>query len=183
MTTKNNFFIPNTIESLKKRLNTSSQLTIQNEEGNISHVEFKFNPPKKQDEISIFENISSWLIPEDLKTFLLIHNGAILFNDIECGGGIEILSLEDYKEQHLDYMPSTWYPIAYYHGDCLLVDSDRCRAGRNDYLVYHESCTSVEDAKYLNLNFEIWLDRIIIAQGAKYWTWSLYNALNYYSTR
>lgn len=63
----------------------------------------------------------------------------------------------------------SWYMIGYYkgYGDYLFIDSEKVANGDYDYLIY----VQVGDIQRLSMNFETWLDRFIVAQGARYWLW------------
>lgn len=42
--------------------------------------------------------------------------------------------------------------------------------GRN-YILYVEEGEMIEEGTWVKGNFEIWLDRLIVSQGDKYWKW------------
>lgn len=66
-------------------------------------------------------------------------------------------------------MYQNWYMIGYYkgYGDYLFIDSEKVAKCEDDYLIY----VQVGDIQRLSMNFETWLDRFIVTQGARYWLW------------
>lgn len=160
------------MEGFKKRLDNSNRLLVQNRNGKVDTAHFTFNPPANAEEIEEFLRSTHWHLPTDYKDFLLIHNGAWLFKSVRYGGGYELLSLDEIKDNHLDYMPVHWYPISINNGDYIFIDSNRVKDGQNNYLVcFNHDDVSVSEGYYLNMNFETWLERLIIAQGTEFWTW------------
>jgi SMI1 / KNR4 family (SUKH-1) len=160
------------LEGLKKRLDNSNRLLVQNRNGKVDTAQFTFNPPANVEEIEEFLRSTHWHLPTDYKNFLLIYNGAWLFESVRYGGGYELLSLDEIKDNHLDYMPVNWYPISINNGDYIFIDSNRVASGQNNYLVcFNHDDVSTSEGYYLNMTFETWLERLIIAQGTEFWTW------------
>ncbi|WP_369751197.1 hypothetical protein [Brevibacillus sp. BC25] len=48
-----------------------------------------------------------------------------MFKSVRYGGGYELLSLDEIKDNHLDYMPVHWYPVSINNGDYIFIDSVR----------------------------------------------------------
>jgi hypothetical protein len=48
-----------------------------------------------------------------------------------------------------------------------MIDAEKAKKGERDYLMWWDS-SFVEDARYLDL---LWLDRFIVAQGARFRDW------------
>ncbi|PLR90022.1 SMI1/KNR4 family protein [Bacillus sp. T33-2] len=175
-----------TLQGLKKRLDTNNQLIISGRAGALSNAICKFNPPAMIDAITDFENLTNFMLPEDHKEFLLQHNGSTIFdiiidNNIHAGGGLDIFSLEKIKQSlnDLSLLPSNYLPIAHLlDGHYLVVDRKCLEENDPNYL----SITNFLETTRLNLNFEIFLDRYIVAQGNIFWSWPIYTAKNYYRT-
>ncbi|NRR19735.1 SMI1/KNR4 family protein [Brevibacillus sp. MS2.2] len=160
------------LDGLKKRLDANNQLLVQKWEGLVYPTKFTFNSPATLEMIEEFLRDTQWHLPADYKKFLLIHNGAWLFAGVRYGGGYELLSLDEIKNSHLDYMPKHWYPVSINNGDYIFIDSNRVKAGQNNYLVcFNHDDVSTSEGFYLNMTFETWLERLIIAQGTEFWTW------------
>ncbi|MFC4077774.1 SMI1/KNR4 family protein [Salinithrix halophila] len=154
-----------TLTALKKRL-VNQEIEVQGERGFLYKVEFEFNPPASDSKIREFEKNNNITLPVDYKQFLLMHNGAVLFEPW-FGGGFELHSLWRIIDSKLEGMPEEWFPIGYQDGGQLFIDTS---VANENYLIWLDS-SILEDAKYLNMNFEAWLDRFVVAQGAKFWEW------------
>lgn len=93
------------LDGLKKRLDSNNQITVQKKGGKIYTAQFTFNPPATEELVIKFSRETHWHLPPDFKNFLLLHNGARLFENTKTGGGYELLSLYEIPDNHLDYMP------------------------------------------------------------------------------
>lgn len=171
-------FVEKTLEGLKKRL-VENKLTVQRREGFVEEMEFCFREPATEEEIQEFTRSTGVHLPEDYQAFLRLHNGAVLFKPW-YGGQFELYGLSKIIElKRSALFLENWYPIGYQDGGYLLLNADKANKGDNDYLIWWES-SIFENAQPLNLNFELWLDRFIIAQGTKFWYWPLNNVHRYY---
>ncbi|MDH6352845.1 SMI1/KNR4 family protein [Brevibacillus sp. FSL K6-0770] len=160
------------LDGLKKRLDNNNQITVQKKGGKIYTAQFTFNPPATEELVIKFSRETHWHLPPDFKNFLLLHNGARLFENTKTGGGYELLSLYEIPDNHLDYMPKNWYPISINNGDYIFIDSDKAKNGQTNYLVcFNHDDVSTTEGHYLKMTFETWLDKLIITQGAEFWTW------------
>lgn len=157
-----------TLDALNKRLDEKNMLVVQNEEGFLGKLQFRFNPPATEEEIKKL----SFNIPSDYEDFLKICNGATLFDDPENGGGLQLLSVEEILEdyQYIDYPPD-WFPIGYGYDGCRLIIA--LAPERKGYLYWLDNGGSLDDPfGFLNLTFEKWFDYFIVAQGSKFWEWT-----------
>jgi hypothetical protein len=169
-----------TIEVLRSRLSERNTLLALSEGGLFEEVEFVFNNPIGIDAINQFELTHRIVLPESYKRFLQIANGATLFKDIEDGQwGCVIYSLEQILVK-TNYMKSigfelhdSWIVFAEWLGDCdiLILDLEKAKIEKTNYIIDGDSGYPSKEWKYLNGDFETWIDRLIVAQGAKYWTW------------
>lgn len=167
------------LEKLKERL-INNRLVVQNEKGSVEEVGFLWNAPVSEDLLIQFEKDYGFDLPEHYKKFLKITNGAVLFKDIQYGQwGCKIHSLEEviaktseakeYGKELKDYhiVFAEWLG----DGDILVFDLDKQSVESNRYILDGDECYGVDEWVYINGNFEQWLDRLIVAQGAKYWRW------------
>lgn len=174
-----------TLKGLKKRLDTKNQLILSGRAGAVSNAVCKFNPPASLEEINEFEASIKFTLPEDYKDFLLLHNGSIIFDqligDIYVGGGLKIFSLDEMnKARHdLHLLPPNYLPIAHLLDGQYLVINHHCIKDKDPNYLF---MTDLLEHTLLKLNFEIFLDRYIIAQGNNFWDWPIYTAKNYYRT-
>ncbi|MEQ6357319.1 SMI1/KNR4 family protein [Lysinibacillus sp. M3] len=164
------------LSSLNKRLEKEKNLTIQRENGEILNVTCNWNSPVTDQQLTEFSSKTNHILPNDFCSFLKICNGGKLYTD-----GVDYFELFNLKGIHnylneydinINYKSAydkSWYMIGYYkgYGDYLFIDSEKVANGDNDYLIY----VQVGDIQRLSMNFETWLDRFIVAQGARYWIW------------
>ncbi|QBP40982.1 SMI1/KNR4 family protein [Paenisporosarcina antarctica] len=174
--------VKQTLNTLKKRLKENENIIqIQGEGGYLAKVECTFNPPATDEEIKNFERQTGLILPNDYKEFLKISNGCRLFDDIESGGEIELYSLDQIIDlnEHYDEFEGC-FDIAYIYQDNIVINSKHYSELKKNYLFWKGHIDQFEEAIPLEMNFELWLDRFIISSGAKFWSWSIYTAENYY---
>ncbi|MGE7270242.1 SMI1/KNR4 family protein [Brevibacillus panacihumi] len=160
------------LNTLKSRVE-QNQTIVQLLNGECAEVSFYWEEPASVKEIEEVNQKIGWSIPEEYKSFLLMHNGASLF--INDGGTMRLYPLNEivdyYNEsQENNYgHPAHWYLIGVYHGvaEYLYIDSERVKQGRKDYLIFE----SIGDFTRLKCDFEEWLDRLIVCQGEQFWLW------------
>jgi hypothetical protein len=178
-------FIKNTLQSLKERLNSEQAITITGEQGELLLTTCIFKPSIVENEITDFENIINSNLPEDYKEFLRNHNGANFFQvlldgSINIGGGLELFSINEVLENKKNLgEDSSFIPIGYISENYLMINLESVKAKNPNYLYIN----SLLEARSLELNLEIFLDRYIISQGASFWNWTIYTAENYYKLK
>ncbi|AJY76737.1 SMI1/KNR4 family protein [Paenibacillus beijingensis] len=177
-----------TLQKLKERQSEKNFLRVQVDQGNELNTICKFNEPAEESEFSLFTKETNLVLPPDYIDFLKLHNGGILYSlDDDLGGGIELFSIEEIIENYEDYrddLLESFYPIGIENGEeLLLINSAECDPlCRNKNYLYWSDVLDLEDPINLNSNFEIWLDRLVMAQGNKFWYWNIYTAETYYKT-
>lgn len=62
----------------------------------------------------------------------------------------------------------------------LMIDGAKAKKGERNRLIGRDS-GFVQDARYLALNFALWLDRFIVVQGVRFWKWIRMDADRYHS--
>jgi hypothetical protein len=168
-----------TIDVLKTRLE-GDLLFVQNENGFTGKMGFEWNDPATDTEIEKFEIENNVVLPDGFKDFLRISNGALLFKDTQYSQwGCKVLGLNDLisiteKVASWGYsLDSNWLVFATWLGDTdiLLFDMNKYETGNKDYIIDGEQGEQVEDWENIRGDFSKWLDRLIVAQGAKYWRW------------
>ena len=168
------------IEALKNRLSNDDTLILQNENGFLGEMKFEWKNPTTDFEIQKFEIAHNITLPQSFKRFLKISNGAVLFRDIKYGQwGCKILGLDELidmsmqvKEWGYELSPE-WLVFATWLGDCdiLIFDLSKDNSGEKNYIVDGEQGERIEDWVRIKGNFNKWIDRLIVSQGAKYWRW------------
>lgn len=173
-----------TLNGLIERLKDNKKIYAQIEEGYLLQLSCDFREGATESQIVEFEQRTGWIIPDDYREFLMFSNGARILSDSSEDNGIHLLSLNEIEEATEPYYyEHEYYIIGFTQNGHLLIDSEVCEKGTKkiNYLSWIESTSSEEDKLDLGSNFEIWLDRFVIAQGANFWEWQFYNAENYYN--
>ncbi|KAA0549519.1 SMI1/KNR4 family protein [Bacillus sp. BGMRC 2118] len=160
---------------LKKRL-VDNKMLVQSSKGYVYEAEFYFNDPATGKLIEEFQKTTPFLLPNDYRNFLSVHNGFTIFKG-EFEGQIELYRLEDIQKEYHVFRDAFYhylveekqdsYPIGYYTDiGMLMINNEKVKQGLSDYLWI----TSIDDID-LNTSFEVWLDRAIMSQGNHYWSW------------
>lgn len=177
----NNLFL--TLTSLKERLINTPIIKGQRELGYLFECSFVFHNACTEERINEFTEETAFEIPQGYREFLLIHDGAILFQD-ESGQSnpswiiFGIDDIIDYLNIHP--VPKHLYPIAKYDQTVVFVNGDRVSEGREDYLFDRSIYDSIDcEGVDIKLNFELWFERLIVSQGSHFWFWNQLNATNY----
>lgn len=167
------------IEVLKTRL-LNNKLMIQNENGFTAEVGFEWNTPTNDKDISKFESETGVVLPDSYKRFLKLSNGASLFKDTQYGQwGCVLLGLNDIlrvtnevKDRGYE-LENLWVVFAIWlgDGDVLVFDLGKHKLGEKNYILDGDQGFQTDDWEYLKGDFEKLIDRLIVAQGAKYWRW------------
>lgn len=168
------------IHSLMKRLAENNCLSVQNESGYLTEAGFEWNKPAAEEEIQQFEVLNGINLPESFKEFLKISNGAMLFKDTKYGQwGCNILGLNELikitcevKNRGYD-ISEKWLVFAKWigDGDMLIFDLEKYNAGERNYIIDGDEGYQTDDWEYIKGGFDKLIDRLIVAQGAKYWRW------------
>ena len=130
--------------------------------------------------IKEFEKQTRLILPEEYKEFLQFSNGATLFKDIKYGQwGCKILGLDQLIKKKIEAkswgynLDTSWIIFATWFGDgdVLVFNLDKYNSSPNKYILDGEQGYKCCEWEYINGSFLTWLDRLIVAQGAKYWRW------------
>jgi len=153
---------------------------VQNEGGYISKAKCIFRPGAETNEISSLEGQLGLTIPDSYREFLSYTNGAVLFKEptYEQWGCVllgtdEIITITKRIRKYFHNIPQHWVVYAQWLGDCdiLLFDLHHSSEIASPYIIDGDTGLPVQEWKYIHGDFSIWLDRLIVAQGAKYWRW------------
>lgn len=185
--TRNRNVISKSLTGLKKVLNNNNRMEILGIEGAVLEVKCTFNEPSNIEKLKQFEESTGLLLPDDYRDFLLIHDGAIIFevllnSSINIGGGLYLFSIDEVKNRKEELaFQQNHYPIAsLLEGHHLVVDVEKIKNNDRNYLLITNPF--FDEITMLNLNFELFLDRYLLSQGSSFWEWPIYTAQNYYRT-
>ncbi|NIK21974.1 SMI1/KNR4 family protein [Paenibacillus lupini] len=172
-----------TLTSLKERLIKTPIIKVQRELGYTFECSFVFYHACTEERINEFTEETAFKIPPDYREFLLIHDGAILFQD-ESGRSNpswKIFGIDDIIDyMNIHHTPEHLYPIATYGQTVIFVNGDRVNEGREDYLFDRSIYDSIDsEGEDIKLNFELFFERLIVSQGSHFWFWNEINATNY----
>lgn len=154
------------LNALKKRLH-NHKLLVQQEEGVVVELTFRFNPPATEDELKKLPDFA----PKALLAFLKQHNGAILFDD-EKGGGSALLSISEILEyKELRECPEHFIPVGMgLDGIEMVCECDR-ENGTNKMWIGEALNFEDEELVKFPFGFSSFVDYFIVAQGTSFWEW------------
>jgi len=177
------YFIDKTINALKQRLQENNGvIRIQSAEGHLTYGTCKFFEPLDNKEILSFEKELGYKLPEDYIRFLQITNGCKLFDHPEYGGESYLYGLYDIFELTYEEPNDGYLKIGYFYTNNIVIDLRAFNAGDLNYILVKGHIDQFYEARKLNMNFELWLDRFIMSQGALFWNW-LITAEKYYKNK
>jgi len=169
------------LASLRSKLDTASSLEVIHEDGYISQAYFTFNPPAKAEEIDELKRSLRVPLPKAYEQFLLQYNGALLYYDKKYGQwGFQLYGtreiLEGNKvcwEKFGDEWPHAYLVFAKSRGDTdrLILDTAHFVNERDCRVIDGDGDDSPPRWTVAARSFGDWLDRLVVAQGAKYWRW------------
>ncbi|MEF2246343.1 SMI1/KNR4 family protein [Paenibacillus sp. IITD108] len=142
---------------------------IQCEEGFVYDSELIFYEPSSSEISRLLESYSP--LPEDYLKFLSITNGFRPFSNVGCSGEIDIFSIDEIFRTNEPYDNPFKLIVACVYDDNIIIDIEAVAKGKNDYMYLTEGPCDFDDARSLYCDFQTWLDRFVMSQGNKYWTW------------
>ena len=165
--------------SLKDRLCENSTLKVQHAGGELYMTYFSWRQPANKDKINNLQENSGWRLPRDFIEFLLVSDGASLFCNKMDESRVELYSVNEINEYYEDYAkgdgylrtyPPEWVMIGEYsgYGEYFFIDSKKVKDGENRCMIN----VSVGNIISMEIDFTTWLDRLIVAQGERFWLWN-----------
>lgn len=145
--------------------------------GNITKCTFQWNQPICKEQLKILKNKFNLRLPEDYEKFLLMSNGAILYND-DKDSGYMIFSLEEainYTEKKrlcgYDGLKEEWlvFMVNLFDSDMLLFDMDR--VNDKQYILDGIADESEEEWLYLKWDFQKFFNLLFRVNGDNFWRW------------
>jgi len=170
------------LKALQQRLDPTSHMEVIHEGGYCWKAHFAFAAPATVEDLEVIKE-RLWLpLPFAYEQFLLYCNGAVLYHDDISGQwGFRLYGTRDLlmenarcKDLYEEDWSSAYIAIAESLGDADLVVLDTAQPveeGRDCRVIDGDS----DDPPHLwtaaARSFSDWLDRLVVAQGAKYWRW------------
>ncbi|MGI2326698.1 SMI1/KNR4 family protein [Planococcus sp. YIM B11945] len=171
------------IESVLKTVDSNNERLLILEDGAIFRSTSMANPPAEEVAIAELERQIGYQLPQDYRSFLLEYNGGWIYQFIsdlgsQGGGGLKVFSLPELKER-LDYMEvyPGFLPIGIVYDHYLAISLEAVEKEDPNYLYRIDND---DGPQTLPLNFHLFLDRFVVAQGAPFWDWPIYNAASRY---
>jgi hypothetical protein len=169
------------LTALRAKLDTTSTLEVINEGGNCWKAHFTFNSPA---EMKALEDIKRYLMvpfPTAYQDFLLQYNGALLYYESIYGQwGFQIYGTdtllkanENCIKRYGEEWPSVYLAFAESRGDAdiLVLDTAHFINEKDCRVIDGNSDDLPNEWTPAARSFGDWLDRLVVAQGAKYWRW------------
>jgi len=167
---------------LQRKLDSASYLEVIHEGGYCWKAHFTFEAPAVVKDIEVIKGELQLPLPPTYQQFLLSCNGALLYHDNKYGQwgfrlyGTKNLFTENarWRERYEEDWPPAYLAFAESLGDADLLVLDTAHPVDED-----TDCRVIDgDSGYLPRewrgaarSFSDWLDRLVVAQGAKYWRW------------
>ena len=168
---------------LKSKLSTRSTLEVIHEGGYCWEAHFTFNNPVTEENLETLRKDLSLSLPPNYERFLRQSDGALLYYDDNYGqwgfrlyGTKELFAANKrWKDVYKEDWPSTYIAFAESLGDAdkLVFDVAQPALEGTDYVVI-DGDSGYLPSKWTTTaapSFGDWLDRLVVAQGAKYWRW------------
>lgn len=170
------------LEALRSKLNASAHLEVIHEGGEIWRAHFAFGSPTTVEDLEAMKGQVHLPLPLNYEQFLLHANGALLYHDDQFGqwgfqlyGTGDLVSINmDFQERYGDTWPPTYFVFAKSLGDTdrLILDiAQSVDNGRDCPVIDGDSGYQPSEWRVAARSFSDWLDRLVVAQGAKYWRW------------
>lgn len=162
------------VEAVQKLLDSNNEQLLMQQDGLIIRSTSTVNSAAEEAAITKFEQQIGHQLPEDHRSFLLEYDGMNIYQFItdlgsNGGGGLEMFSVQEMKE-HLDYMRAVphFLPIGFVDQQYLGISLEAIKKKNPNYLFL---LTNFDGPQALNLNFHLFLERFVIAQGIQFWEW------------
>ena len=170
------------LEVLRGRLDGTSHLEVIHEGGYCWKAHFTFNNPASPERLEALKCQLTTPLPVSYERFLLHYDGAILYKDDEYGQwGFKLYGTQELFEENLrcrqiyrEDWPLSYFTFAESFGDAdlLILDTAQLKdEGKDCRVIDGDSGEPLTYWEAAAPGFGKWLDRLVVAQGAKYWRW------------
>jgi len=170
------------LKVLQSKLDTTLHLEVIHEGGYCWKAHFSFNDPASVEDLEVIKRQLTMPLPLAYEQFLLHCNGALLYHDDVYGQwGFQLYGTRDllmanasFKERYGNDWPPAYLVFAKSLGDVdrLILDTAQpVDNGRDCRVIDGDSGYRPQEWRVAARSFGDWLDRLVVAQGAKYWRW------------
>ncbi len=170
-----------TLKLLRSKLDSASSLEVIHGDGRLFNAHFTFNPPAQTEEVDELKRSLHVPLPIAYQQFLLQYSGAVLYYDDEYGQwGVKLYGTADFLPTNIRYWnmyedewPTSYLVFAESFGDAdiLILDTAQFVNEKDCQVIDGDRGYPLRMWKSAAQSFGDWLDRLVIAQGVKYWRW------------
>jgi len=169
--------------ALRGILDATSHVEVIQEGGYCWKAHCLFADPAPTEALEVFKKQLPVPLPQAYEHFLRYTNGALLYHDDVYGQwGFRLYGIEESVSARLKRQApygSQW-PLSYLlfgeslgDADLLILDTAMSvKEGSDCYVIDGDSGYPPSTWTPAARSFDTWLDRLVVAQGAKYWRWS-----------
>jgi SMI1 / KNR4 family (SUKH-1) len=170
------------LATLRSKLDTASYLEVIHEGGYAWKAHFVFNNPAMVEAIEVVKGKLQLPLLIAYEQFLLHYDGALLYHaDVYGQWGFRLYGTKDLlttsmhkKKPYGNDWPPAYLVFAESLGDADLLVLDTAQTvneGKDCRVIDGDSGYPPHMWKGAARSFGDWLDRLVVAQGAKYWRW------------
>lgn len=165
------------LEELFIRTQKKRELECMDLLGNVTKCTFEWNQPISLEKLKRLTAVYSLQLPEDYKKFLLMADGAVLYNDEE-NSGYQLFSLEESikytkKKRMCGYegLKAQWliFMVDLFDSNVLLFDMDKIENKR--YILDGIVEDSEKEWNYLKWDFTKFMNLLFRTNGDNFWRW------------
>ena len=179
---KQNWNAVHILNLLRSKLDDSSHLEVIQEGGYCCNAHFIFGKPATLEAINSIKKTLQLPFSSAYEEFLLYSDGAFLYeDDMDGQWGFQLYGTKDllranlrFRERYQLDNSTTYLAFAESLGDADLLLFDTAQfvdGGRDFHVIDGDSDDPPPQWKIAARSFCDWLDRLVVAQGAKYWRW------------
>jgi hypothetical protein len=170
------------LAALRRRLDASGSFPVSHEQGYAWMAKFAWRAGATEDRLNTLQSQSVVELPRSYSDFLRESDGAVLFFDEQYSQwGYRLYGTDDIAEKQRYWsriFAWDWSPTFLVFGeslgdaDIMLFDTRHpTRDGMDAAVLDGESGRTPSQWRWMAPGFVVWLERLIVAQGAKYWRW------------
>jgi SMI1/KNR4 family protein SUKH-1 len=172
----------NALAALRSKLDATSHMQVIQEGGYCWNAHFVFRSSATTEALENMKGQLQVPLPKAYEEFLLYSNGALLYHDdvygqwgFRCYGTEEFLAAN--AKRQAPYGKDWPHPYLIFaeslgDADVLILDTAKLtKEGRDCPVIDGDSGYLPQKWTPITRSFDDWLDRLVVAQGTKYWRW------------